>query len=177
MIYYRYIAEALFILFTLITFTGGYIALTARYLMNAVLGLALALLGVAGLYFHLGSPFLAMMQILIYVGAVCIIISFGIMVGPRPNQQADKRLNGPRNVLISLVACASVVGLLSSLVVQTVWVPAAAKVGDFSVKFVGENLLYQYCLAFELISVLLLAAIVGAIIIAGIGKEEETGKC
>src|SRR6185369_13749864 len=57
MIYYRYIAEALFVLFTLITFTGGYIALTARYLMNAVLGLALALLGVAGLYFHLGSPF------------------------------------------------------------------------------------------------------------------------
>jgi len=80
-------------------------------------------------------------------------------------------------VLISLVACASVVGLLSSLVVQTVWVPAAAKVGDFSVKFVGENLLYQYCLAFELISVLLLAAIVGAVIIAGIGREEESGKC
>jgi NADH-quinone oxidoreductase subunit J len=39
---------------------------------------------------------------------------------------------------------------------------------------VGENLLYQYCLAFELISVLLLAAILGAVIIAGIGKEEET---
>jgi len=176
MIYYRYVAEALFVLFTILIFTGGCIAVSARYLMNAVLGLALALLGVAGLYFHLGSPFLAMMQILIYVGAVVIIIAFGIMVGPKPRQEADKRLTGPRNVLISLAACASAVGLLSSLVLQTVWVPAAAKVGDFSVKFLGENLLYQYCLAFELISVLLLAAIVGAIIIAGIGRE-ETGKC
>ncbi|UFS69795.1 NADH-quinone oxidoreductase subunit J [Geomonas sp. RF6] len=176
MIYYRYIAELLFVLFTLLVFTGGYIALTARYLMNAVLGLALALLGVAGLYFHLGSPFLALMQILIYVGAVCIIIAFGIMVGPRPNQLADKRAMGPRNVCLSIGACAAAAGLLGSLVVQTVWVPAAAKVGDMSVKFIGESLMYQYCLAFELISVLLLAAIVGAIIIAGIGREEP-GKC
>ena len=176
MIYYRYVAEALFVLFTLFVFSGGYIALTARYLMNAVLGLSLSLLGVAGLYFHLGSPFLAMMQILIYVGAVCIIIAFGIMVGPKPHSTADKRQMGPRNVCVSLAACASLAGLLGSLVVQTVWVPAAVKTGDFSVKFLGENLLYRYCLAFELISILLLAAIVGAIIIAGIGRE-ETAKC
>lgn len=176
MTYYRYIAEALFLVFAGVTFTGGYIALTARYLMNAVLGLALALIGVAGFYFHLGSPFLALMQILIYVGAVCIIIAFGIMVGPRPHLEADKRALGRRNICISIAASAASIGLLSSLVTQTVFTPAAGKIGDFSVKFLGENLLNQYCLAFELISVLLLAAIVGAIIIAGIGREEP-GKC
>ena len=172
MMFYRYIAEMLFWLFTGLVFSGGLIAIRSHQLMNAVLGLALSLLGVAGLFYHLGSQFLALMEILLYVGAVCIIIAFGIMVGPKQKRDAEKRVIGRRNNLLAISACLAGLCLLTVTIIQTTWVPAAVKTGDFSVKYLGENLLYQFCLAFELISVMLLAAIIGALIIANIGREE-----
>ena len=62
--------------------------------------------------------------------------------------------------------------LLGATLVGTPWRPATARVGDFSINHLGENLLFQFCLAFELISVVLLTAILGALIIARIGREE-----
>ena len=172
MIYYRYLAETLFFVFTALIFCGGMIAVRTRLLMNAVLGLALSLLGVAGLFFHLGSQFLALMQVLIYVGAVCIIIAFGIMVGPRPKQEDEGRVVGKRNMLLAVTTCVAGFVLLTVTIIEATWIPAAVRSGDFSVKHLGENLLYQFCLAFELISVMLLTAIIGALIIANIGREE-----
>ena len=92
MIVYQYIAEALFYLFVILTFMGGFMAIRSRLLMHAVLGLMVSLFGIAGLYFYLGSPFLTMMQILIYVGAVCIIIVLGVMLGNTPDQLAIKNV-------------------------------------------------------------------------------------
>jgi NADH-quinone oxidoreductase subunit J len=171
MIGYRFLTEAVFVVFIVFIFSGGLIAVNARYLMNALLGLALSLLGVAGLYFRLGSPFLALMQTLIYVGAVCVIIAFGIMVGPKPKHEEEKRLMGRRNIILASAAAAAGFILLLVTIVDTAWAPAKSRTGDFSVIFLGENLLNQFCLPFELISVLLLTAIVGALIIANIGRE------
>jgi NADH:ubiquinone oxidoreductase subunit 6 (subunit J) len=169
---YRYLAEGLFFAFVVLIFFGGILAVRARILMYTVLGLIVALVGVAGLYFHLGSPFLAMMQVLIYVGAVCIMIVFGIMVGHTPTQAAARQ-GGRRNLWLAVGACSAGFALLVSVVLRTLWVPAAERQGDFSLEHLGQSLLYQYCLAFELISVILLTAIVGAIILARSGKEES----
>ncbi len=170
--FYQYMAEAGFFLFLSFVAYGGYVAMRAHYLMNAVLGLALSLLGVAGLFFYLGSQFLALMQILICIGAVCIIIAFGVMVGPKPKLEAEKRVIGRRNLLLALGACLATLLLLASTITTAKWTPAPARTGDFSVRYLGENLLNQFCLPFELISVLLLVAIIGALIISGIGREE-----
>ena len=167
------LTEGVFVIFIIFIFAGGIVAVSARYLMNALLGLALSLLGVAGLYFRLGSPFLALMQTLIYVGAVCVIIAFGIMVGPKSRQQGEKRIIGRRNIILASSAVAVGFLLLASNVIGAGWVPAVGGNRDFSVAYVGENLLFRFCLAFELISVLLLTAILGALIIASIGKEEN----
>lgn len=174
MIFYRYLAEGLFFLFIAAIVLGAFVSLRARYLMNSVLGLALALFGVAGLFYHLGSAFLALMQLLIGIGAVCVILAFGIMTGPRPEQEAEKLGAVKRNRPLAAVACLAVFIPLFLTVVGTQWTPAAAKIGDFSVKHLGENLLRQYCLSFELISVILLSAILGAIVIARIGREGES---
>ncbi|MCD6527155.1 MAG: NADH-quinone oxidoreductase subunit J [Desulfuromonas sp.] len=171
MIVYKYIAEILFYAFMILTFMGGFMAVRSKMLMHAVLGLAVSLFGVAGLYFHLGSPFLAMMQILIYVGAVCIMIVLGVMLGNTPDQLAVKNFSG-RNTLLALLACATGFFTLFVAIGQTKFVPAAERIGDMSIRFVGENLLFKYCLAFELISVVLLTAIIGAIILARGGREE-----
>jgi NADH-quinone oxidoreductase subunit J len=101
MTFYQYIAEGLFFAFVLLVITGSLITIRARILMHTVMGLAVALLGVAGIYFYLGSMFLTLMQILIYVGAVCIVLIFGIMVGSTPTEIAEKTIKGRKNIFLA----------------------------------------------------------------------------
>jgi len=70
---------AVFLVLLATTIAGGFIACNAERLVRAVAGLIICFVGVAGLYYFLNSPFIAMMQILIYVGAVAVTISFAIM--------------------------------------------------------------------------------------------------
>ncbi|MBF0100169.1 MAG: NADH-quinone oxidoreductase subunit J [Desulfobacterales bacterium] len=174
MIIYRYIAEGLFIGFIMLVMSGSILAVRSRILMHAVLGLAVSFLGVAGLYFFLGSMFLTLMQILIYVGAICVVLVFGIMVGKTPKEIDEKQLRGKHSILA--VSLSTVIFfMLSASVFFAKWNPVTEKIGDFSMAYLGKNMLYHYCLAFELISVILLAAIIGAIILARGGREADLG--
>ena len=167
---YATLTEICFYLFLAMIVYGGLVAVRTRILMKAVLGLAMAMFGVAGLYLYLNSPFLALMQILIYVGAVCIMIVFGIMVGYTPKQLAEYAI-GAKNTVLALVASVLTFGVLFSALSRTDWVPAAgAGQGDYSLAYLGETLMNRYGLAFELISVVLLIAMVGAVAITWNGK-------
>ena len=74
------LAGLVFLLFVATTVCGGVIATNSVRLTRAVTGLAMCLIGVAGLFYFLNSPFLAAMEMLIYVGAVCVTIVFAIML-------------------------------------------------------------------------------------------------
>ena len=77
------LADAIFILIALMTMAGALATVLARSIIYAMLGLVVTMFGIAGLYIYLNAPFIAMMQILIYVGAISILIAFAIMVvGP-----------------------------------------------------------------------------------------------
>ncbi|WP_305044841.1 NADH-quinone oxidoreductase subunit J family protein [Geoalkalibacter sp.] len=171
MILYRYLAEGIFFAFIVLIFFGSLLTVRARLLMHAVLGLAVAFIGVAGLFFHLGSPFMAMMQVLIYVGAVCVMLVFGVMVGQAPTQSAQTR--GGHNRWLGLGTCGAGFVLLSATLARTRWTAAAEQIGDYSLQHLGMSFLHQFVLAFELISVILLIAILGAIIIA---RHPEEGR-
>jgi NADH-quinone oxidoreductase subunit J len=173
MTFYQYIAEGLFVAFVLLIVAGSVVTIRAKILMHTVLGLAVALLGVAGIYFYLGSMFLTLMQILIYVGAICIVLIFGMMVGSTPTEIAEKTIKDKKNLLLALCAAAAAFFLLISGILRTRWISAPDQVRDFSTRHLGESFLYQYCFAFELISVILLIAIVGAIILARGGGPED----
>ena len=172
MILYQNIAEILFFAFVFLVVGGSFIVIRTKVLMHTVLGLAVTLLGVAGIYFYLGSMFLALMQILIYVGAICIVLVFGIMVGYTPTEVAEKTIKEKRNVYLAVTAGGAGFFLLAAGVLSTEWTSMAAAERDFSAAHLGKSFLYEYCLAFELISVILLIAIVGAIILAR-GTEED----
>ena len=172
MILYQYIAEALFFVFVLLVMFGSLLAVRTRVMMHMVLGIAVCLLGVAGLYFYLGSMFLTLMQVLIYVGAICVVLVFGIMVGFTPSEAATAKTWGKHPYLAAAMV-ASALGLMICAIGSGGWAPAAEKVGDFSLDAIGVNLLYTYCLAFELISVVLLIAIIGAIILARGTREGD----
>lgn len=168
---YGTLTEIFFYLFVTLIIFGALVAVSSPILMKAVMGLAMAMFGVAGLYLYLNSPFLALMQILIYVGAVCIMIVFGIMVGYTPKQLAEYAI-GPKNTVLAIITSLLTFGVLQFALFKTQWVQATgAGSGDYSLAALGETLMTRYGLAFELISVVLMIAIVGAVAITWNGKR------
>ena len=173
--FYQIIAEIIFWLLVLITIGGGFLAIGARTLIYSLLGLSITFLGVAGLYIYLGSYFLSLLQVLIYGGAICIVLVFGIMVGYTPRQIVETRIRG-ENLLLAVPTCGLAVGLLYFAIRGAGWVAAARRLTDYSIERVGHSLLYDFSLSFELISLLLLVGMVGSIIVANSQENESDGK-
>lgn len=156
-----------------VTLSGAILAAAARRMIYCVSGLALSFVGLAGLYVFLNSPFMALMQILIYVGAICIVIMFALMLA---NHKDEGDLS-PRHVLVGLssflVAVLLAVGLLL-VVAQSRWLPPAVRLNAGTVQDLGRSLLNQFGFAFELISVVLLLAILGALVVARSGRRAQS---
>jgi NADH-quinone oxidoreductase subunit J len=162
------LTAAAFFLVVALTIGGALIAVGARKIFHNVLGLAVAMFGVSGLFVYLNSPFVALMQILIYVGAICVAICFAIMLSepqhlPRP----------PRNALKNMAALVGGVAVFIFLVLllkRTDFIPAPERSTDWSIVTLGHYLLTKYSLIFEVISLLLLVAMLGAIVTARGGR-------
>ncbi len=155
-----------------VTFLGALIAVTAKRLIRSVAGLGLCFIGVAGLYYFLNSPFVALMQLLIYAGAVCITIVFAVMLAePKGEQQVGKRnvLVGP----LSFLAAAALSWGLIAMAKDTAWLPAAERMNSGTLEEVGRSLLTTYSMSFELISVVLLLAIIGSLALARSGRSRR----
>jgi len=160
-----------FFVFVAATLAGAVIAVGVTGLVRAVAGLALCFIGVAGLYWYLESPFVALMQVLIYVGAVCVTIIFAVMLadtaGPK---QPDRR--GAFVAAMGVVTSLALVWALSTLGLTTGWQPAGQR-GLGTLEEMGTQLLTTYGLSFELISVVLLVAIVGSLALARQGRDKQ----
>jgi len=128
--------------------------------------LGLVFISMSGLYILLNAGFVAAAQILIYVGAVNVLILFGIML---VNKREDY-VPVP-NAWIGTVAtasvCAGLFALLSTMVLATPWaISSAMPAGDGAVVEIGKHFFTDFLLPFELASVLLLMALIGAIVLA-----------
>lgn len=122
-------------------------------------------LSVAGLYLMLNASFVAAAQVLVYVGAVNVLILFAIMlVNKRENLAAIPGL-GLRRLLSGLV-CGGLFVLLIRVAFTTPWGTGPTPVGEEATIRIGEHLFSDYLLPFELASVLLLMAMIGAIVLA-----------
>lgn len=161
----------IFLGLTGITIAGAVIATNVDRLMRAVAGLALCFIGVAGLYYYLNSPFVALMQILIYVGAVCITFIFAVMLAEPCEMKKIKMRN---NVLVgplSFLTGGILVWGLAALATKTPWQKSLLRLNNGSVEEIGQSLLTTYSMSFELISVVLLVAIIGALVLARAGRS------
>ncbi|ACB74038.1 NADH-quinone oxidoreductase subunit J family protein [Opitutus terrae] len=167
-----YIVAAVFALAIGTTLAGALIAVSSQRIIRAVTGLMICCVGLAGLYYFLNSPFLALMEILIYVGAVCVTIVFGVMLA-EPDWPVN--LKHPRafhKTLLAALVSAAIGGGLAGLALHAPW-PAqpVQTVNDGSVAAIGTSLLTTYSFVFELISLVLLVAILGALVIARAGRS------
>jgi NADH-quinone oxidoreductase subunit J len=145
---------------------GGFGVVTGRNLVHAALSLIVALFGVAGLFVLLEAPFLAAVQVLIYIGAIAVLIMIAIMVARVAGEQESVNRQWPLALLIGVIL---LVTLGMVLVNQFGDVGAAqAAPPENSLALLGASLVNPnaFVLPFEVASVLLLAAMIGAIVIA-----------
>lgn len=167
------IANVLFVFCLATLAAGALIAVASVRLIRAVCGLAICCFGLAGLYFFLNSPFLALMEILIYVGAVCVTIVFAVMLAEPDEPTKDEKKGTPLLWTgFALVAGMAIMFGAVRLGMGWDWAAPASRVSDGSIKAIGTALLTTYSMAFELISLALLVAILGALAIARTGRTK-----
>jgi NADH-quinone oxidoreductase subunit J len=158
------VATAVFYLIALITVVSAGMVAFSRNIIYSAFSLLGTFMGVAGLYIFLGADFVAAAQVLIYVGGILVLILFAVMLTHRITDVAiTNRAAGRVPALI-------VVGVLAYLLVQTIrettWVRAKEIVYAPTTAKIGDQFLEQYLLPFELASVILLAAMIGAVVLS-----------
>ncbi len=123
-------------------------------------------ISIAGMYLLLNADFVAAAQVLIYVGAVNVVILFAIMLVNKREDFVPLPQGWIRQALTTVV-CMGLFALLSAMVLATPWsLSTGPAAGDTSIILIGEHLFSDFLLPFELASILLLIAMVGAIILA-----------
>jgi len=159
------LAKAAFALYVLVIVAGSLAAVITTNMVRALLGLILTLFGVAGMYMLLNAPFVALMQLLVYVGAVSVLVFFAIMLTGSPSSGQESKPNPPRKYLLALLAA-----MAPGAVIGWVWFKHPVLTDQVPVETpieaLGQGLMEPYILAFELISVVLFVAMSGAVILA-----------
>ena len=152
-----------FLVIIAITVAGTLGAVMFHNILHTIFGLATALLGVAGLFLLLGSPFVGAMEVLIYFGGISVAMIFAVMlstvIGSCNLVPKSRRIAGFSVVTLFFGGMASVIATSSFETVET-------SEEAWEVYRIGEALLNEYNLAFESLSLLLLLAIIGAIVIS-----------
>jgi NADH:ubiquinone oxidoreductase subunit 6 (subunit J) len=161
-------AEAIFYLFAVLTIGAAIGVVTVPNVVHSALFLILSLLGVAAFYILLASEFLALVQILIYGGAVATIILFGLML-TRGRDLLPVAPSGPQAPLALLVGIVLAVTFIVGIA-QTDWPRDVGEVTAIDVGAISSVLFRQWLLPFEIVGVVLLVALVGAIVIS---RQEE----
>lgn len=165
------ITQFFFILFSIITLVSGLRVVTTRTMFHAALYLVISLFGVALLFVLLEAGFLAAVQVIVYIGAIAILIIFAVMLTRGMMESKTPMLNSQAG-LAAVVAAALLfilIRVLTSFSFQTV----TADVPSDNVIQLGQSIVGQFVLPFEVASVLLLAAMIGAIYIARERKKGE----
>lgn len=162
--------EFFFILFAIITLVSGFRVVTTKIMMHAALYLVISLFGVALMFVLLEAGFLAAAQLIVYIGAIAILIIFAVML-TRGIMESKAMLNSQSGLaaVVSGAALFILIRVVTSFNFQTVTTDVPAD----NINQLGNAIVGQFVLPFEVASVLLLAALIGAIYIARERKKGE----
>ncbi|MEV7792827.1 NADH-quinone oxidoreductase subunit J [Streptomyces sp. NPDC087512] len=166
--------EIAFLLVGLVTFGAAVVTVTTRQLVHAALWLVVALGGLAVEYLLLTAEFIAWVQVLIYVGSVVVLILFGLMLTRAPIGRSPDADSGNRwaALTVAVAAAAALVWVVADAF-RTTWIDLdGATPGTTAVT--GASLFQNWVLPFEALSVLLLAALVGAIVLSRKAKADRS---
>ena len=157
-------AQIIFLVISLFTLVSGLMVVTSRNLFHAALWLVASFFGVAALYAMLEAEFLAVAQILIYIGAISTLIVFAIMLSR--GMMLGRTVMRNYQWGISAVVALGLFLLLSFVLLRIDWPVADGDVSPTAIADIGVALVTSYVVPFLVIAVLLSVALIGAIMIA-----------
>jgi len=147
-----------------ITLASGVVVVTSPNIVHSAVALVPAFLGVTGLYILLNAEFIAGVQVLIYAGAITVLILFVIMLTEGATGLQVRQEN--EQVPVGAAVAAAMAVLLVAVSVRTPWAPAGGVLPPYTPGAIGQSFLGRNLLVFEGTSIVLLVSLVGAIMIA-----------
>jgi len=151
-----------FLILAVITLGSALALVLSKNIVHSALFLVLSFIGVAGLYLLMQASFLAAVQILVYGGAIAIVLVFGVMLTQRRNMSSTNLFNRKQGIVFGVVLALLVV--ISKIIWLNKWESVA--VIKTTVNNIATVMLQQYVLPFEIVAILLLVAMIGAIVLA-----------
>jgi len=158
------ILDIVFYAFALLIVMSAGIVVFSKNVMHSAFALMFTLLGVAALYVLLTADFLAMTQIMVYIGGIMILIIFGVMLTTKITNVDVKSKN--IQIIPAAILTAIIGGALCGIFWSTKWTVVPTFDVEATASYLGVMLLTDYILPFEAVSVLLLIAMIGAALIA-----------
>jgi NADH-quinone oxidoreductase subunit J len=149
--------------------SAGIVALS-RNIMRSAFAMVVTFLGVAGLFVLLSADFLAATQLLVYVGGILVLILFAVMLSSRMKEIKISNLSV--SVFSGGIIITLLILLLTYISIKTPWKELDTVNFAPTTSAIGNNLLTKYLLPFEVLSVLLLVGLIGAVVIARKEKDE-----
>jgi len=161
--------DIIFYLFAAITIVSGILVVNSKNIVHAAFSMLLTFFGVAGIYVLLGADFLAIVQIMVYVGGILILLLFGVMLTNKITNVEIR--SGSIQIIPAIIGLAVFAAILFSIMTSTKWKTEQYEIPFTTSYQIGEILITEYVLIFELLGILLLIALIGAASIARRDKE------
>ena len=162
--------DLIFYLFALIILVSAFIVVAARNIIYSAFSLLFTFFGVAGIYVLLNADFIAVVQVIIYVGGILVLIIFGVMLTNKITEVEIKTESF--QVLPSIIISGIIGGTLVAIFTKTNWKVAEPQILDKTVTEIGRFLVSHYMILFELVCIILLVALIGSVMIARKEKLE-----
>jgi NADH-quinone oxidoreductase subunit J len=154
------IYSIIFYLFAAITILSAFFVVTTRNIIHSAYYLLFTFFGVAGIYVLLGADFIAIVQLVVYIGGILILLLFGVMLTNKITHVQIK--TGTIKIVPAALAVALFAGILVTALLNTKWKTINSELPLSTTHSLGLLLLQQYAVAFELLGILLLIALIGA---------------
>lgn len=156
--------DSIFYLFAAVTVFSAIFVVTTKNIVHSAFMLMFTFFGVSGLYVMLGADFIAIVQLMVYVGGIIVLMIFGVML--THNITSVQIKSGSFQIIPSAIIVTIFAGILGYTFFNTNWSTVPAEIPEASAKNLGFLLMNEYVLIFELLGMLLLIALVGAATIA-----------
>ncbi len=157
-----------FFLLALLIIASGVMLMTLTKVMHMAVALAGVFLGVAGIFILLGADFVGMAQILVYAGAITILMVFALMLTQKGDDTESPEASTGRS-LLTLLGVVVFTGIMLLVLRGTTWPYSQSAVDPYTqptVVLIAQSLYHTYTIPFELLSLILTAALVGSVVIA-----------
>ena len=155
-----------FIIIAVLTLASAVAAMSLRNLVHCALCMVMTFAGIALTFLHLNAEFVGLAQLLVYVGAVAILIVFAILLTRSEDAKKEVRFVSSSTVVGFGVVALVAVSLLAAIQHTQILPPQSVVAPHVAVKRIGEQLMTNYVLPLEVIGLLLTAAMIGAVVIA-----------